>query len=307
LFNNGTLGDTMTSLSASSGIYPILNMGSSATIPTNLGYGTHADFQLVGADSDQNSQFQINGVTSSGDSTPGIFLASYGNTTASPSSLAAGNLLGNVSFFGYVGGTGGYEGTDYANGATFDCYATQNWSTTQAGTACQILTTANGGLTYAVAATFGQDQSLTVAGIIKTPTISSPTISLGTGGGATATVLASSTATGFENAYEIANSGDHTNSQTQAAYEATLTESGCTNCFLVNAVGGGTNPAAIIETGSGLSGGLTITTNGGGTLSVVAPTLSGAVNVNGASGGGAASKYVCTDSSGTIVVQAGAC
>lgn len=36
-------------------------------------------------------------------------------------------------------------------------------------------------------------------------------------------------------------------------------------------------------------------------------TLSGTLNINGASGGGSAANYVCTDSSGNIVVQSGAC
>lgn len=64
----------------------------------------------------------------------------------------------------------GYDGSAFQLGVQINCIPTQTWSGTVRGTKCQFLTTPNGSTTNTLALTIDQDQSITVAGGLKTTT-----------------------------------------------------------------------------------------------------------------------------------------
>jgi hypothetical protein len=130
---------------------------------------------------------------------------------------------------------------------------------------------------------------------ITSPTISTPSFTFATGGASTINAISGNT--GFVNALESTNTGTSSNSGTIGELVAQL---GCASCYVQMYAQGGTNPVGILASGTGLTGGFNISA-GAGTLNLTGPMTFVP------SGAGAASKYVCVDSSNNVLTQSGAC
>jgi hypothetical protein len=114
-------------------------------------------------------------------------------TAAAPSALASGDIILAFQSFGY-GATGYAVGSK----ASFFSQTTQAWTDTANGTKWIIQTTPNGSTTATVAATFDQDQSLTIAAGITTgsTTLHTTTVALTNGAAAQVGTLNNSPAAG---------------------------------------------------------------------------------------------------------------
>lgn len=85
-------------------------------------------------------------------------------TGASPTALQSGDQIGAFNFHGYyVTGGPAYSGVQ----ASVQGFATQNWTSTANGTKLVLSTTPNSSTTITTAVTIDQDQSTTLAGILK--------------------------------------------------------------------------------------------------------------------------------------------
>jgi hypothetical protein len=162
VYNTGDLQGTLSTVTLPN-IGVNFNKFITATLPPPLGYASQGVFQIIMGDVTPGG-FQINSTSQGGTNGAQIFLASSNGGGTSPSVIINGSYLGSLQLFGYGGGTSGVNGGPYYRGGEFQCTGTQTWSPTASGTECQILTTPNGSISTSVAATFGQDKSLTLAG-----------------------------------------------------------------------------------------------------------------------------------------------
>ena len=97
------------------------------------------------------------GMFSSGNFKTALNLHSCGGTLASPTATTNGTMVGQVGF-------SGYDTTNYFVGSEIQSTTTQTWTASAHGSNVTVLTTPNNSIIPTLAATFGQDQSLTVAG-----------------------------------------------------------------------------------------------------------------------------------------------
>lgn len=137
------------------------------------------------------------------------------------------------------------------------------------------------GVTGSPLSQFASTTSAQLAGVISdetgtgslvfgtSPTITTPSIAFGTG--SSSIITAGSVNTGFTNLLNVQNGGTISNLATIAQILANLT--GGTNAFLIMEAVGGASPQAVISTGTGLTGGLSINA-GAGPLVITNPILS---------------------------------
>lgn len=117
---------------------------------------------------------------------PAIFTTRrFDGTKTSPTALLSGDQIGSFNFNG-----SSTTALTYGPASRFTSYATENWSSTAGGTRVVISTTPNTTQTLTDAATFGQDQSLTLVGAFNSPkhfnTGATPPVLTSCGGGSPA-------------------------------------------------------------------------------------------------------------------------
>lgn len=92
-----------------------------------------------------------------GNSNPAITMFRSAGTNAAKTAVASGSFIGQFQAFGYAGST-----SLYAGGAGFNVTANQTFSTGNAGTRFEIVTTPDASTTLAVAATFYGSKGMAV-------------------------------------------------------------------------------------------------------------------------------------------------
>jgi len=211
----------------------------------------------------------------------GGLIFQWANAGSSGTSQNSYQTAGKINSDGgwTIGGspTGGSKGAGtinssglYINGTAVSLTAaglTVGTSTITSGSTGRVL--------YDNGAVLGEYQVTGAAGAVVlsfSPTITTPIFTFGTGGASS--ITASSANTGFANNFLVQNVGTSSNSATQATSQASLT---CVNCYTAMIASGGASPAGLIQTGSGMTGGLTIST---GAANIVLTPAGGTVQVN---------------------------
>jgi hypothetical protein len=114
--------------------------------------------QIIEADTVRPT-LQIQGAGGASTTNPLVVYANSRGTVASPTATQSGDRLGATFAWGY-----GATTFNTSAGAGFICFATETYTDSLGGSRFDILTTPNGSVTLATAASFGQDKSLTIGG-----------------------------------------------------------------------------------------------------------------------------------------------
>ena len=214
-------------------------------------------------------------------------------TATTPSGQSVPSCSTSASALQWTSGTGFGCNTAIA-ASTVTTNANLTGPITSTGNATAIASQTGTGSTFVVSAgptitgtltssgTFNATGTFQVSGTTYTwPGTTGPvvvggdTTTLSTGAGQTTNLTSANT--GFTNFLEIANTGTSSNAATIAGMSPQL---GCANCYILLQASGGASPIASLNSGSGLTGGFTISASAG-TLSIASPTVTGSFTATG--------------------------
>lgn len=155
-----TIATPAISSAAFTGATNTFNFGSATPFLSSADWGGTSLVGISGDDAGSNNgQFIISSWVGNSSN---VTLLSSGGTSSSPAASSSGDTFGDIAFAGNT-----TSPVAVAYGADIAGVATENWSPTANGSEITFSTTPNGTTTQVLAATIGQDKSLSVVGPIS--------------------------------------------------------------------------------------------------------------------------------------------